>query len=257
MSKTNDELELEINKLKRSINYIKHNLSADVTSIFGRTGVVVAANNDYTFAQLASKPTTLAGYGITDAKVNAALTVYGLLGGTIKAEPIFGNLTNLTTSYTLADNTTIYTAVYLPVAATITGVAWVQGIAGNYTADNYNGVGLYTYSAGNITKVASSTDDGNIWKGTVSTFQTKNFSATYAATAGLYYIGILYNNSAQVTAPTVSAISSTSSTGAKSADFTNSAKLAASHAAQNTLAAGPVSFVGLSVIANSPYFALY
>jgi hypothetical protein len=37
-----------------------------VTSVFGRTGVVTAASNDYTFAQLASKPTTLAGYGITD-----------------------------------------------------------------------------------------------------------------------------------------------------------------------------------------------
>lgn len=39
-----------------------------VLSVFGRTGAVVAANNDYTFAQLASKPTTLAAYGITDAQ---------------------------------------------------------------------------------------------------------------------------------------------------------------------------------------------
>lgn len=37
-----------------------------VTSVFGRTGVVVAAANDYTFAQLASLPTTISGYGITD-----------------------------------------------------------------------------------------------------------------------------------------------------------------------------------------------
>jgi hypothetical protein len=33
----------------------------------GRAGVVVPAANDYTFAQLASRPTTLAGYGISDA----------------------------------------------------------------------------------------------------------------------------------------------------------------------------------------------
>jgi hypothetical protein len=38
-----------------------------VTSVFGRTGVIVAAPGDYTFAQIGSKPTTLAGYGITDA----------------------------------------------------------------------------------------------------------------------------------------------------------------------------------------------
>lgn len=41
--------------------------SAPVSSVFGRTGAVVAAQDDYTFAQLASKPTTLSGYGITDA----------------------------------------------------------------------------------------------------------------------------------------------------------------------------------------------
>ena len=38
-----------------------------VTSVFGRTGAVVAAANDYAFAQIGSKPTTLGGYGITDA----------------------------------------------------------------------------------------------------------------------------------------------------------------------------------------------
>lgn len=46
-----------------------------VSSVFGRTGAVIAQANDYSFAQLASKPTTLAGYGITDAQgLNALLT---------------------------------------------------------------------------------------------------------------------------------------------------------------------------------------
>jgi hypothetical protein len=39
-----------------------------VSSVFGRTGAVVAAQDDYTFAQLKGKPTTRAGYGITDAE---------------------------------------------------------------------------------------------------------------------------------------------------------------------------------------------
>jgi hypothetical protein len=38
-----------------------------VTSVFTRTGAVTAQSNDYTFAQIGSKPTTVAGYGITDA----------------------------------------------------------------------------------------------------------------------------------------------------------------------------------------------
>lgn len=55
--------------LSRSVNTISCPTcitSNAVTSVFGRTGVVVAASNDYTFAQLASIPTTIAGYGITD-----------------------------------------------------------------------------------------------------------------------------------------------------------------------------------------------
>jgi hypothetical protein len=41
-----------------------------VSSVFNRTGIVVAQNGDYTFAQIGSKPTTLSGYGITDAIQN-------------------------------------------------------------------------------------------------------------------------------------------------------------------------------------------
>lgn len=39
-----------------------------VASVFGRTGDVVAQSGDYTFAQIGSTPTTLSGYGITDAQ---------------------------------------------------------------------------------------------------------------------------------------------------------------------------------------------
>lgn len=39
-----------------------------VSSVFGRSGAVTAQANDYTFAQIGSKPTTLVGYGITDAQ---------------------------------------------------------------------------------------------------------------------------------------------------------------------------------------------
>lgn len=45
-----------------------------VSSVFGRTGAVAAQSGDYTFAQIGSKPTTLSGYGITDA-VPASRTI--------------------------------------------------------------------------------------------------------------------------------------------------------------------------------------
>jgi hypothetical protein len=42
-----------------------------VSSVFGRTGAVAAAANDYAFAQIGATPTTVAGYGITDAVTEA------------------------------------------------------------------------------------------------------------------------------------------------------------------------------------------
>lgn len=54
-----------------------------VSSVFGRTGAVAAAQDDYTFAQLASKPTTLSGYGIADAQgLDATLTALAGLNAT-------------------------------------------------------------------------------------------------------------------------------------------------------------------------------
>lgn len=50
--------------------------SASVASVFGRVGSIIATQDDYTFAQLASKPTTLTGYGITDG-VPTTRTVNG------------------------------------------------------------------------------------------------------------------------------------------------------------------------------------
>lgn len=48
-----------------------------VVSFNGRSGTVVPLANDYTFAQLASKPTTIVGYGLTDAAPLASPTLTG------------------------------------------------------------------------------------------------------------------------------------------------------------------------------------
>ena len=54
-----------------------------VASVFGRTGDVTAQSGDYTFAQIGSKPTTLSGYGITDAQpLDSDLTAIAALSTT-------------------------------------------------------------------------------------------------------------------------------------------------------------------------------
>ena len=58
-----------------------------VTSVFGRIGAVVANSGDYTFAQIGSKPTTISGYGITDAYTESEVDtlLLGKLGISAKA----------------------------------------------------------------------------------------------------------------------------------------------------------------------------
>lgn len=116
-------------------------------------------------------------------------------------------------------------AVYLEKPATITGVSFLQAVQGAYTAQNYSGFGLYTYVAGVLTLVASSTNDTALFKqaGGAALFK-KAFSATYAAAAGVYYIGMLWDRSAQTTAPQVFGKAWYNAAHCQ-LDFTNSAKL--------------------------------
>lgn len=72
------------------------NSGANVFSVFGRVGTVVAASGDYTFAQIGSKPTTLSGYGITDG----ITTVAGLSGPTISTSSLQTALGLGTAAYT-------------------------------------------------------------------------------------------------------------------------------------------------------------
>ncbi len=60
---SSDSILQAIQKLNGNVG----NIVSGVNMVFGRTGNVTASANDYTFDQLASKPTTISGYGITDA----------------------------------------------------------------------------------------------------------------------------------------------------------------------------------------------
>lgn len=98
-----------------------------VTSVFGRAGAVVAESGDYTFSQIGSTPTTVSGYGITNALVTtnnlsdltSASTARTNLGlGTFATQnyttppaiggvtPAAGTFTSLTASTSLTSSTT-------------------------------------------------------------------------------------------------------------------------------------------------------
>ena len=184
---------------------------------------------------------------------------YEALGSSIKGvNLVCPYVSNIQTgvSNTLTSQQPRFVAVYLPKAATITGVKWYQITQGVYTANNYNGVGLYSYSGGTLTLVASSTDDGTIWKSTANTWGTKAFSSTYSAAAGIYFICAMYNTSAQTTQPAIGASANSNGANVNIFDFTNSAKLSSTGSSLTTLPSTQA-MSGLTVVNTNPGLFLY
>ena len=60
-----------------------------VTSIYGRSGIVTAQPGDYTWTQIGSKPTTLSGFGITDAVGKTDTANTWSLTQTFAVAPVF------------------------------------------------------------------------------------------------------------------------------------------------------------------------
>lgn len=154
-------------------------------------------------------------------KKNHWLNIYTALGSAAVAETI-NPLSTIGTNSTLTNQRVHFTALWLSKSATITGIKFFVTTAGNYTANNYNGAGLYSYSGGTLTLVASTTNDGNFFK--TANWNTKPFSSTYSASPGLYFVAFLYCRSAETTAPST-AISSISGLNLLSMDFSDSARV--------------------------------
>jgi hypothetical protein len=145
---------------------------------------------------------------------------------------------------------------YLPQSQTITGVKFYQANTANYTGNNYNGVGLYSYSAGTLTLVASSTNSASFWINTINTWVTKPFSSTYSASAGIYYIGMMYSFSSQTTAPQTIG-GSTVNNNFATFDLTNSAKIAGVSATGQTVLPSTILMSNINNTTNVPLIYLY
>lgn len=90
-----------------------------VTSVFGRVGVVTAQSGDYDFSQIGNTPTTIAGYGITDA---VSLTGAQTLSNKTLTNPTI-NAGALSGTFTGTPILTLTNAVGLPLATGVTGLA--------------------------------------------------------------------------------------------------------------------------------------
>lgn len=179
------------------------------------------------------------------------------IGSAIKAEPVHSNLSTLTNTAINPISQRLYLlAVWVPSSMTITGVKFMQGTIGNFVASNFNGVGLYTLSAGTFTRVAVSANDGTLFSsGSASTLKAKAFTSTYSASAGLYYAALLYSASSTTTNPSFSTIPAPFSN-SLTLDNTNGVYFAMFSNSQTTMPTS-IAPAGLFLQSNVPYLALY
>jgi hypothetical protein len=123
-------------------------------------------------------------------------------GMSIKAGPSFGLYPRV--SHSLYDAQAIYTQFYFFDTLEVTGVGFIQDTQGAYTADNYNGFAIYSVSGTTYTYIDSTANDGDIWKTTANTSATRAFATgPHTLNPGLYYVFLVYNSSAQTTAPKI------------------------------------------------------
>ncbi|CAB5218535.1 hypothetical protein UFOVP217_32 [uncultured Caudovirales phage] len=168
---------------------------------------------------------------------DVSLIAMQAMGSTIKGYnlscPIISQIINTTL---LVSGNVLMNAIYLEKPTTITGVKFFQSAQGVFTASNYNGVGLYSVSGGTLTLVASTTNDGNIWKNTSNTWQAKPFTTPYTAPAGIYYIATMFSSSATTTTPSLGiGPASLNTTALKAFDFTNGLKISQFISGQTSL----------------------
>ena len=147
-----------------------------------------------------------------ESEVDSKISTTGFLkkyGSTVKTASVIAVIYS-TSSATLSDNTLLLYALEIQlISITCTSVRFFQWTAGSYTADQNNRIGLYKLVGTTYTLVASIANDANLWVNTSGSVVTKTFDTPYVAPANeQLYIGFLYNNSAQTTAPLIQGVNS-------------------------------------------------
>lgn len=191
---------------------------------------------------------------LEDESSNGFLEGIRQLGSSVKGYTLAPGTPSAT--LTLVDGRCQVVAAFLYKSGVVTGIKFLQLTQGNYTADNNNRLGLYTVSEGVLTLVASSANDGNLWKATAG-WVTTPFSTPYTGVRSVYYVGYIYNSSAQTTAPQISGITQLSAN-AQFLDLTNSNVLSGYKTTSDLVASTtPMSDFTPGVNAIAGYFLLY
>jgi len=210
------------------------------------TGVVQMSSGSTSVSTALANATTATTQSFGDASTDVSTDAYAeginpeisalrALGSTIQDQTLECKIKDITTSNTLNSGTCYFFAIYIPRTQTITGINFYMATTGIYTTSHYNGVALYSYSAGTMTLVDSTTRSSTVFKATVNTTVSAAFPSTYSASRGVYYVAILYSQSAVTTPPAFGSPTSVANIGIQQLNFTNSATLAGDISGQTAL----------------------
>ncbi len=177
---------------------------AITTGKIANLAITDAKVNDVAFSKLTAKPTTIAGYGITDAILTNAGGVISAAAGTLATRPAFGTAGRV---YIATDTQEIYRD---------DGTAWIKvgsAIGSGGTVTNVTGTAPVSVATGSSTPVismaaATGAVDGYL---TSANFNTFNGKLSPSLASGNIYVG---NAGGTATAVGVSGDATLSSTGA-------------------------------------------
>lgn len=159
------------------------------SNVFGPLGAGSILSSSFT---LTSSFTTTSSYSFVNRKHTD--TLFQALGCRTVGTPIDINIFSGqgNAGFTIPSRSVILSAVYVDRPAIINGLYFRVTNIGTWTAQNYNGIGLYSYSNGTLSLVASSSNSDNIFRGS-DIIKSGSFLTAYSASAGVYYTAILFD----------------------------------------------------------------
>ena len=96
-------------------------------------------------------------------------------------------------------------SIYISSRITLNGFGYTMGIGGDYTAFDYNGIGIYSFDKDTkiYTLIASTENDTEMWKSPLLHYVTKDLAEPIILESGIYFIAYLHNRSSAVTSPAI------------------------------------------------------
>jgi hypothetical protein len=181
------------------------------------------------------------------------------LGSKIVGQPICLSFNQIIGAMNMVNQQGLWSHIIIHEAASIVGLRFYQALQGSYTSNGFNGMALFTQSGGTLTRVAISTDNGNLFKGSSNTVVSCPFSTPYDAIPGVYYACFLYCSSAQTTAPQLGIGANMTNSVLSSFDFTNSVKLNATYSSMGTSipSSQAMSHASMAASNNRPWVGAY